>query len=171
MIRRPPRSTLFPYTTLFRSHGALIVTTPQEMAVGDSLRGAKMFERVGVGVVGIVENMSYFVCPDCHARSEIFLAGGGSRLAAELGVPLLGQIPLQAGMAELADRGEPIVVSQPESPAGVALRELARTVVTRTAGLAPPLPITAPRRRAGARRARAAGAPEHATPRPAHPSR
>ncbi len=132
-------------TQIVRLHGALIVTTPQEMAVGDSLRGAKMFERVGVGVVGIVENMSYFVCPDCHARSEIFLAGGGSRLAAELGVPLLGQIPLQAGMAELADRGEPIVVSQPESPAGVALRELARTVVTRTAGLAPALPITAPR--------------------------
>ncbi len=132
-------------TQIVRLHGALIVTTPQEMAVGDSLRGAKMFERVGVGVVGIVENMSYFVCPDCHARSEIFLAGGGSRLAAELGVPLLGHIPLQAGMAELADRGEPIVVSQPESPAGVALRELARTVVTRTAGLAPAIPITAPR--------------------------
>ena len=124
-------------------HGALIAATPQEMAVGDSLRGAKMFERVGVGVVGVVENMSYFVCPDCHARSNIFLAGGGSRLAAELGVPLLGQIPLQAGMAELADRGEPIVVSQPESPAGMALRELARTVTTRTAGLAPALPITA----------------------------
>ncbi len=132
-------------TQIVRLHGAVIVTTPQEMAVGDSLRGAKMFERVGVGVVGVVENMSYFVCPDCHARSEIFLAGGGSRLAAELGVPLLGQIPLQAGMAELADRGEPIVVSQPESPAGVALRELARTVVTRTAGLAPAIPITAPR--------------------------
>jgi ATP-binding protein involved in chromosome partitioning len=130
-------------TQIVRLHGALIVTTPQEMAVGDSLRGAKMFERVGVGVVGVVENMSYFVCPDCHARSEIFLAGGGSRLAAELGVPLLGQIPLQAGMAELADRGEPIVVSQPESPAGLALRELARTVATRTAGLAPALPITA----------------------------
>ncbi len=122
-------------TQIVRLHGAVIVTTPQEMAVGDSLRGAKMFERVGVGVVGVVENMSYFVCPDCHARSEIFLAGGGSRLAAELGVPLLGQIPLQAGM----------VVSQPESPAGVALRELARTVVTRTAGLAPAIPITAPR--------------------------
>ena len=130
-------------TQIVRLHGALIVTTPQEMAVGDSLRGAKMFERVGVGVVGVVENMSYFVCPDCHARSNIFLAGGGSRLAAELGVPLLGQIPLQAGMAELADRGEPIVVSQPESPAGMALRELARTVTTRTAGLAPALPITA----------------------------
>ena len=130
-------------TQIVRLHGAIIVTTPQEMAVGDSLRGAKMFERVGVGVVGIVENMSYFVCPDCHARSEIFLAGGGSRLAAELGVPLLGQIPLQAGMAELADRGEPIVVREPDSPAGIALRELARTVATRTAGLAPALPISA----------------------------
>jgi ATP-binding protein involved in chromosome partitioning len=130
-------------TQLVRLHGAIIVTTPQEMAVGDSLRGAKMFERVGVRVVGIVENMSYFVCPDCHARSEIFLAGGGSRLAAELGVPLLGQIPLQAGMAELADRGEPIVVSQPDSPAGMALRDLAHTVTARTAGLAPSLPITA----------------------------
>ncbi len=131
-------------TQIVRLHGAIIVTTPQEMAVGDSLRGAKMFERVGVGVVGIVENMSYFVCPHCHEHSEVFLAGGGSRLAAELGVPLLGQIPLQAGMAELADRGEPIVVSQPDSPAGLALRELARTVVTRTADLAPAVPITAP---------------------------
>jgi len=129
-------------TQIVRLHGALIVTTPQEMAVGDSLRGAKMFERVGVGIVGIVENMSYFVCPHCNTRSEVFLAGGGSRLAAELGVPLLAQIPLQAGMPDLADRGEPIVVSQPESPAGIALRELARTVVTRTAGLTAALPIS-----------------------------
>ena len=132
-------------TQMVRLHGAIIVTTPQEMAVGDALRGAKMFERVGVGVVGIVENMSYFVCPHCHEHSEVFLAGGGSRLAAELGVPLLGQIPLQAGMAELADRGEPIVVAQPDSPAGVALRDLARVVVTRAAALAPAVPITAPR--------------------------
>jgi len=133
-------------TQIVRLHGALIVTTPQEMAVGDSLRGAKMFERVGVGIVGIVENMSYFVCPHCQTRSEVFLAGGGARLAAELGVPLLGQIPLQAGMAELADRGEPIVVGQPDSPAGIALRELARTVTARTAGLTPAVPITgAPR--------------------------
>jgi ATP-binding protein involved in chromosome partitioning len=132
-------------TQIVRLHGAVIVTTPQEMAVGDSLRGAKMFERVGVGVVGIVENMSYFVCPHCHTRSEVFLAGGGARLAAELGVPLLGQVPLQAGMAELADRGEPIVVSQPDSPAGVALRDLARTVSARTAHLTAAVPITAPR--------------------------
>jgi len=133
-------------TQIVRLHGAIIVTTPQEMAVGDSLRGAKMFERVGVGVVGIVENMSYFVCPHCDTRSDVFLTGGGARLAAELGVPLLGQVPLQAGMAELADRGEPIVVSQPDSPAGAALRDLARTVVARTANLTAAVPITgAPR--------------------------
>jgi ATP-binding protein involved in chromosome partitioning len=132
-------------TQIVRLHGALIVTTPQEMAVGDSLRGAKMFERVGVSVVGVVENMSYFVCPHCDTRSEVFLTGGGGRLAAELRVPLLGQIPLQAGMAELADRGEPIVVSQPDSPAGLALRELAKTVAARTAGLAPALPVTGAR--------------------------
>ena len=130
-------------TQIIRLHGALIVTTPQEMAVGDSLRGAKMFERVGVPVVGIVENMSYYVCPHCGDRSEVFLGGGGGRLAAELGVPLLGQVPLQAGMAALADSGKPIVVAQPESPAGVALTELAKTVAARAAGLAPALPITA----------------------------
>ena len=130
-------------TQAIRLHGAVIVTTPQEMAVGDSLRGAKMFERVGVPVVGIVENMSYYICPHCGDRSEVFLSGGGGRLAAEVGVPLLGQIPLQAGMPALADRGEPIVVAQPDSPAGVALAELAKAVAARAAGLAPALPITA----------------------------
>ncbi len=132
-------------TQAIRLHGAVIVTTPQEMAVGDSLRGAKMFERVGVPVVGIVENMSYYICPHCGDRSEVFLGGGGARLAAEVGVPLLGQVPLQAGMPALADRGEPIVVAQPESPAGVALADLAKAVAARAAGLAPapPLPITA----------------------------
>jgi len=108
--------------------GALIVTTPQQMAVGDSLRGAKMFERVGVRVIGVVENMSYYVCPHCGERSQVFLAGGGGQLAAELGVPLLGQVPLQAGVPELADAGRPIVVAQPDSPAGAALRDLADAV-------------------------------------------
>jgi ATP-binding protein involved in chromosome partitioning len=129
-------------TQAIRLHGAIIVTTPQEMAVGDSLRGAKMFERVGVPVVGIVENMSYYICPHCGDRSEVFLAGGGARLAAEVGVPLLGQVPLQAGMPALADAGAPIVVAQPQSPAGVALAELATAVAARAAGLAPALPIT-----------------------------
>jgi ATP-binding protein involved in chromosome partitioning len=109
-------------------HGAVIVTTPQEVAVGDSLRGAKMFERVGVRVLGVIENMSYYVCPHCGEKSELFLSGGGERLAAELGVPLLGQIPLQARLPQHADAGRPIVVADPESPAARALRDIARRV-------------------------------------------
>lgn len=121
--------------------GAIIVTTPQEVATGDALRGAKMFERVGVGVVGIVENMSYFECPHCGERSHIFLAEGGRRLAEELGVPLLGQIPLQAGLADLADAGRPIVIAQPESPAGKALSAMAREVAAKVGGKKVRLPI------------------------------
>ncbi|HXQ28327.1 MAG TPA: Mrp/NBP35 family ATP-binding protein [Gemmatimonadales bacterium] len=119
--------------------GAIIVTTPQEMAVGDSLRGAKMFERVGVPVVGIVENMSHFVCPHCGTSSEVFLSGGGARLAAELKVELLGQVPLQAHMADLADEGRPIVVAEPTSPAGVALREIAARLSERLAARSAPV--------------------------------
>jgi ATP-binding protein involved in chromosome partitioning len=115
-------------------HGAVIVTTPQEMAVGDSLRGAKMFERVGVRVLGVVENMSYYVCPHCGERSEVFRAGGGHRLAEELGVPLLGQVPLQAGMPDLADTGSPIVVAEPDSPAAKALIDVAARVAASLAG-------------------------------------
>ncbi len=114
---------------------AIIVTTPQEVAVGDSLRGAKMFERVGVPVLGVVENMSYFVCPHCGERSEIFLAGGGTRLADELGVPLLGQVPLQARVPDLADAGRPIVVAEPDSPAAQALDGVARRVTDALAAL------------------------------------
>src|ERR1051326_17421 len=108
--------------------GAVIVTTPQEVAVGDSLRGAKMFERVGVPVLGVVENMSFYVCPHCGERTAIFLAGGGTRLADELGVPLLGEVPLQAQLADLADSGRPIVAAQPDSPAARALDAIARRV-------------------------------------------
>jgi ATP-binding protein involved in chromosome partitioning len=123
-------------------HGALIVTTPQEMATGDSLRGAKMFERVGVPVLGVVENMSGYVCPHCGTHTELFLSGGGERLARELGVPLLGSVPLQAGMAQLADAGQPIVVSAPASPAAQALTAIAaRTAELLGATPTGPLPI------------------------------
>jgi ATP-binding protein involved in chromosome partitioning len=114
---------------------AIIVTTPQEVAVGDSLRGAKMFERVGVPVLGVVENMSYFVCPHCGERTEIFVAGGGTRLADELGVPLLGQVPLQARLPNFADAGQPIVVAEPGSPAAQALDAVARRVTDSLASL------------------------------------
>ena len=116
--------------------GAVIVTTPQEVAVGDSLRGAKMFERVGVPVLGVVENMSFYVCAHCGERTAIFLAGGGARLADELGVPLLGEVPLQAQLADLADTGRPIVAAQPDSPAARALDAIARRLADALATVA-----------------------------------
>src|SRR5204863_8925011 len=109
--------------------GAMIVTTPQEMAVGDSLRGAKMFERVGVRVVGVVENMSFYVCPHCGERSELFRAGGGERLAKELGVPLLGQVPLQAGVPDLAVAGQVAVLGVPGSALRVVVAAVERRAV------------------------------------------
>ena len=121
--------------------GGIIVTTPQEMAAGDALRGAKMFERVAVPVLGIVENMSHFICPHCEERSEIFSGGGGERLAAELSVPLLGQIPLQADMTKEADEGRLVVVNQADSPAGQALTAIADAVVQRAGGKSVSLPV------------------------------
>ncbi len=106
-------------------HGAIIVTTPQEVASGDALRGAKMFQRVAVPVLGVVENMSYFICPHCEERHRIFGCGGGKRLADELDVPLLGEIPFFPAVLSGGDRGEPIVVGQPATPAAKALLDLA----------------------------------------------
>jgi ATP-binding protein involved in chromosome partitioning len=121
--------------------GGIIVTTPQAVAAGDALRGAKMFERVGVPVVGIVENMSYYVCPHCGDRSEIFSGGGGQRLADELDVPLLGQIPLQAQMTKEADEGGLVVIDHPDSPAGQALASIADAVIERAGGKSVSLPV------------------------------
>ncbi|MBA3644594.1 MAG: Mrp/NBP35 family ATP-binding protein [Gemmatimonadaceae bacterium] len=101
--------------------GALIVTTPQDVSTGDALRGAKMFERVNVPVLGIIENMSYFVCPHCDDRTSLFGEGGGQRLADELGVQLLGQIPLYQPVMSGGDKGAPIVITEPDSAAGKAL--------------------------------------------------
>ena len=119
---------------------ALIVTTPQVVAIGDALRGAKMFEKVGVPVAGVVENMSGFTCTHCGEHTDLFLAGGGQRLAEELGVPLLGRIPLQPGLPDDADLGRPVVLSQPGTPAAAALRDVAQRTVEEVAGLAVALP-------------------------------
>jgi ATP-binding protein involved in chromosome partitioning len=110
--------------------GAIIVTTPQEVAVGDALRGAKMFQRVDVPVIGIIENMSWFECPHCGKPVNIFGSGGGARLAAELGVPLLGQIPLYPQIMKGGDTGLPIVVEEPDSAAAQALQRTADRMAT-----------------------------------------
>ena len=120
---------------------AIIVTTPQEMAVGDALRGAKMFERVGVPVAGVVENMSGFTDPATGKRWELFSSGGGQRLADEVGAPLLGTIPLQPGLAEYADGGRPILLADPESPAAESLREIAASIHQKIGGKTFALPI------------------------------
>lgn len=108
--------------------GAIIVTTPQDVATGDALRGAKMFMRVGVPVLGIVENMSWFECPHCGKPTAIFGSGGGQRLADELELPLLGQIPLYPRVQEGGDAGRPIVVAEPGAGAARALAALAERV-------------------------------------------
>lgn len=121
--------------------GAVIVTTPQEVAVGDALRGAKMFERVNVPLIGVVENMSGFIDPTTGMRHDLFGEGGGARLADELGVPLLGQVPLQLGLADAADGGRPIVVDAPGSAAAVILSEIAERIETRVAQHGIRLPV------------------------------
>jgi ATP-binding protein involved in chromosome partitioning len=108
--------------------GSVIVTTPQDVSLIDARKGLAMFQKVNVPVLGIVENMSYYVCPKCGHREEIFKHGGGSRTAAQLRVPFLGEIPLDPRVAVGGDAGRPIVASEPESPAARAYAAIAEAV-------------------------------------------
>lgn len=108
--------------------GAVLVTTPQEVAVMDVRRALRMFETVAVPVLGVVENMSYFVAPDTGVRYNIFGEGGGQKLAEHYGVPFLGAVPLGLEVREGGDKGVPVVVSQPESPQSEAFRKVAEEV-------------------------------------------
>ncbi|MBV9878949.1 MAG: Mrp/NBP35 family ATP-binding protein, partial [Gemmatirosa sp.] len=101
-------------------HGGVIVTTPQHVAVGDALRGVKMFERVNVPVLGVVENMSYLENPETGKPIAVFGSGGGQALADEVGVPLLGQVPLDPRIVEGGDTGRPIVAAEPNAGASRA---------------------------------------------------
>ncbi len=112
--------------------GAVIVTTPQKVSLLDSRKGLRMFQTMGVPVLGIVENMSYFIPPDLPDRQyDIFGSGGGQHTAAELGLPLLGCIPLEIGLREGGDRGVPVVLSHPESASAKALRDVAKAIAGR----------------------------------------
>ena len=106
--------------------GAVIVTTPQDIALADARKGLAMFEKVAIPVLGSVENMSLYVCPKCGHEEHIFGAGGGARMAAEHGVQLLGELPLDSRVRQEADSGAPTVVSAPGTPRAAAYVEMAR---------------------------------------------
>ena len=110
--------------------GALIVTTPQDVALADVRRGVAMFERLGVPILGIIENMSYFLCPHCNEKTEIFRKDGGKNTSERFGVAFLGQIPLDAEVCTAGDIGVPIVAGHPESPQSEAFGTVAQELET-----------------------------------------
>lgn len=108
--------------------GAVIVSTPQDLALIDARKGLNMFRRVNVPLLGIIENMSYFLCPHCGGRTEIFSHGGGKTEADKLGVPFLGDIPLDTKIRETSDSGHPVVATDPLSPHTKAYRDIATAI-------------------------------------------
>ena len=108
--------------------GAVIVTTPQDVSLIDARKGLAMFQKVNVPVLGIVENMSYFICPGCGRREEIFKHGGGERTARQLQVPFLGEIPLDPRVTAGGDSGRPIVAGEPKSAVTEAYMRIAESV-------------------------------------------
>lgn len=116
--------------------GAVIVTTPQEVAMADVRKAINMFEQVHIPVLGIVENMSYFICSNCSARHQIFGSGGGEELARRFKTKLLGEVPLSTSVREGGDLGVPIVIGAPESPQAMVFRQIADNVASQISLLA-----------------------------------
>jgi len=112
--------------------GAVIVTTPQDVALIDARKGLHMFRKLDVPVLGIIENMAFYTCPECGHIDHIFGSGGGERTAKELDIPFLGSIPLDPAIVTGGDQGTPVVIERPDSPAGRAFKELAQNLVGRT---------------------------------------
>jgi ATP-binding protein involved in chromosome partitioning len=114
--------------------GAVIVSTPQDLALIDARRGIAMFRRVNVPVLGIIENMSYFLCPQCGTRSDIFSHGGARHEAERLGVPFLGEVPLHMDIREKSDAGLPVVATAPDGPLAAVYRDVAAKVIEQLKG-------------------------------------
>lgn len=114
-----------------KSAGVVLVSTPQDVALADVIKAKTMFDKVAIPVLGLVENMSDFICPHCGEHTAVFASGGGARAAEAMGIPLLGQIPLDLRIREGGDAGMPIVSGHPESPQAEAFREMARNIAGR----------------------------------------
>jgi ATP-binding protein involved in chromosome partitioning len=112
-----------------RASGAVIVTTPQEVALQDVYKSVSMCQKVGIPILGVVENLSYFVCDGCEKRHELFGSGGGQKIADYSQAPLLGKIPLNPNVREWGDAGTPVVQAAPGSPAAKAFVEVAEQLV------------------------------------------
>ncbi len=113
--------------------GAIIVTTPQDIALVDARKGLKMFEKVGIPIIGVVENMAIHVCSNCGHAEHIFGAGGAEKMSKDYGVEVLGSLPLDIRIREQADSGKPTVVSEPDGPIAAIYRDIARKVAARIA--------------------------------------
>lgn len=121
--------------------GAVVVTTPQSIALSDVRKAVAMFKKLGVPLLGIVENMAEFVCPHCRKASRIFSSGGGKSLADKHGVPLLGSVPLDPAVCETGEKGRPAVLAQPGSAPAKAFRDIARQAAARVSVLAASRPV------------------------------
>ena len=132
LIDLPPGTGDVPLTLsqLVPLTGAITVTTPQEVALSDVRKGMTMFKKVNVPLLGIIENMSHFVCGHCGERTEIFSHGGGEQAAKKFDIPFLGRIPLDPAIREGGDQGKPIVVKDPDSPQTQAFLQVVRTLVS-----------------------------------------
>lgn len=130
LIDLPPGTGDVPLTLsqLVPLTGAITVTTPQEVALQDVRKGMTMFKKVNVPLLGVIENMSYFVCGHCHERTEIFSTGGGERAAQKFEIPFLGRIPIDPAIREGGDKGAPIVSNDPSSPQAQAFLQIAKTL-------------------------------------------
>jgi ATP-binding protein involved in chromosome partitioning len=113
--------------------GAVIVTTPQDIALMDARKGLKMFEKVNIPILGVVENMSLHICSKCGHEEDIFGSGGGDRMAKDYGIDLLGSLPLDIKIREQADSGRPTVVADPDGRAAEIYRQIARRVAVKIA--------------------------------------
>jgi ATP-binding protein involved in chromosome partitioning len=108
--------------------GAVVVTTPQGVAVSDVRKAVAMFRQLNIPLLGVIENMSYFVCGHCQERTDIFGNGGGRRMAEDLGIPFLGEVPIDTRVRAGGDEGQPIVAAAPDTPAARAFLDLASRV-------------------------------------------
>jgi ATP-binding protein involved in chromosome partitioning len=113
--------------------GAIVVTTPQQVSLADSRRAVRMYQKLSIPTLGVVENMSYYACPNCHHESDIFGFGGGEHMASALDVPFLGRLPIYQPISRGSDHGIPIVVAEPDSAATRAFSQVAERAAAQVA--------------------------------------